>query len=92
HINKYNQDLRNISPNVCRWHKFIVTFTGHLCTWQLVSTSIQRVHALLSLQLHRTTSWVCNQCFSLTHVYNIKENMTIFYSTVDWFFYEIMKR
>ncbi|CAF0774239.1 unnamed protein product [Adineta steineri] len=57
HINKYNQDLRNISPNVCRWHKFIVTFTGHLCTWQLVSTSIQRVHALLSLQLHRTTSW-----------------------------------
>ncbi|CAF1233346.1 unnamed protein product [Adineta ricciae] len=58
HINIYNQDLRNISPNVCRWHTFIVAFTGHLCSWQLVSTSIQRVHASLSLQLHRTASWI----------------------------------
>jgi hypothetical protein len=58
HINSYNQDLRDISPSICRWHSFVVAFTGHLCSWQLVSTSIQRLHALLSLQLNRTASWV----------------------------------
>ena len=54
-----NQDLRNISVDFCRFHVFLTAFVGHLCSWQLVSTSIQRVHALLSLQSHRTTSWVC---------------------------------
>jgi hypothetical protein len=58
HRNNYNQDLRDISPKICRLHVFIVAFTGHLCSWQLVSTSIQRVYALLSLQAHRRTSWV----------------------------------
>jgi hypothetical protein len=58
HRNNYNQDLRHLSPNICRLHTFIIAFTGHLCSWQLVSTSIQRVHALLSLQVHRQTSWV----------------------------------
>ncbi|CAF1215493.1 unnamed protein product [Rotaria sordida] len=57
HINTYNRDLRHISPQLCRLHTFIVAFTGHLCSWQLVSTSIQRVHALLSLDSHRTKSW-----------------------------------
>ncbi|CAF5113630.1 unnamed protein product, partial [Rotaria sp. Silwood1] len=59
HLNTYHQDLRNISSNMCRLHTFIVAFTGHLCSWQLVSTSIQRVYALLSLYSHRTKSWVC---------------------------------
>ena len=58
HSNNYQQDLRDISPQFCRWHTFTVAFTGHLCSWQLVSTSIQRVHALLSLELPRTGSWV----------------------------------
>ncbi|CAF2848891.1 unnamed protein product [Rotaria sp. Silwood2] len=57
HINTYSQDLRHISPEVCRLHTFIVAFTGHLCSWQLVSTSIQRVHALFSLHPHQTKSW-----------------------------------
>ncbi|CAF1511141.1 unnamed protein product [Rotaria sp. Silwood1] len=57
HLNTYHQDLRNISSNMCRLHTFIVAFTGHLCSWQLVSTSIQRVYALLSLYSHRTKSW-----------------------------------
>jgi hypothetical protein len=64
YINNYNQDLRNISPNFCRLHTFTVAFTGHLCSWQLVSTSIQRVHALLSLKLYRATSWVCTKSIS----------------------------
>jgi hypothetical protein len=59
HTNIYNQDLRKVSPQACRLHTFIVAFTGHLCSWQLVSTSIQRVYALLSLESHRNTSWVC---------------------------------
>jgi hypothetical protein len=59
HRNTYNQDLRGISPRACRLHSFIVAFTGHLCSWQLVSTSIQRVYALLSLQSHSNSSWVC---------------------------------
>ena len=58
HRNNYNQDLRGLSPNICRLHTFIIAFTGHLCSWQLVSTSIQRVHALLSLQVPRETFWV----------------------------------
>ena len=58
HQNFYHQDIRDISPNICRWHTFIVAFTGHLCSWQLVSTSTQRVNALLSLQVHGQTSWV----------------------------------
>ena len=53
------QDLRNISVEFCRLHVFFTAILGHLCSWQLVSTSVQRVHALLSLQSHRTTSWVC---------------------------------
>lgn len=56
--NNSNRDIRDISPIMCRLHSFIVAFTGHLCSWQLVSMSIQRVHALLSLQSHRQTSWV----------------------------------
>jgi len=59
--NNYQQDLRDISTEFCRLHAFTVAFLGHLCSWQLVSTSIQRVHALLSLQSHRTTSWVCSR-------------------------------
>jgi hypothetical protein len=61
HKNNYEQDLRDISVEFCRLHTFIVAFIGHLCSWQLVSTSIQRVYALLSLQSHRTTSWVCSR-------------------------------
>jgi len=57
--NIYKQDLRNFSMDFCRLHVFLAAFIGHLCSWQLVSTSIQRVYALLSLQSHRTTSWVC---------------------------------
>ena len=63
HRNSYNQDLRDLSPNICRLHTFIIAFTGHLCSWQLVSTSIQRVHALLSLQAHQQTSWVSRDYF-----------------------------
>ena len=59
HKNKYQQDIRDISTDFCRFHMFAVAFIGHLCSWQLVSTSVQRVHGLLSLQSHRTTSWVC---------------------------------
>jgi hypothetical protein len=59
--NIYKQDLRNLSMNFCRLHVFLAAFIGHLCSWQLVSTSIQRVYALLSLQSHRTTSWVCSR-------------------------------
>ena len=59
HENNYQQDLRDISTDLCRLHVFTVAFIGHLCSWQLVSTSIQRVYALLSLKSHRTTSWVC---------------------------------
>ena len=58
HINTYHQDLRDASPELCRLHTFAIAFTGHLCSWQLVSTSIQRVRALLSLELHRAASWV----------------------------------
>ena len=61
HRNTYNQDLRDISANLCRLHAFIVAFTGHLCSWQLVSTSIQRAHALLRLRAHRQTSWVSEE-------------------------------
>lgn len=57
--NIYHQDLRNVSTIHCRIHSFIVAFIGHLCSWQLVSTCIQRLHALLSLKLHRAASWVC---------------------------------
>ncbi|CAF0882306.1 unnamed protein product [Adineta steineri] len=56
--NNYQQDLRDISIDFCRLHTFTVAFIGHLCSWQLVSTSIQRVYALLSLQSHQTTSWI----------------------------------
>jgi hypothetical protein len=56
--NIYKQDLRNFSMDFCRLHVFLTAFIGHLCSWQLVSTSIQRVYALLSLQSHRTASWV----------------------------------
>ncbi|CAF0774063.1 unnamed protein product [Rotaria sp. Silwood1] len=59
HVNIYQQDLRDTSTELCRLHRFTVTFIGHLCSWQLVSTSIQRLHALLSLKSHRTKSWVC---------------------------------
>jgi len=58
HKNAFNEDIREISIKFCRLHTFFVAFLGHLCSWQLISTSIQRVHALLSLQSHRTTSWV----------------------------------
>ncbi|CAF2908711.1 unnamed protein product [Rotaria sp. Silwood2] len=58
HMNIYQQDLRDTSTELCRLHRFIVTFIGHLCSWQLVSTSIQRLHALLSLKSNRTTSWI----------------------------------
>ena len=58
HINTYHRDLRDASPSLCRLHTFAIAFTGHVCSWQLVSTSIQRVRALLSLELHRTASWV----------------------------------
>ena len=58
HQNFYDQDLRDVSLPICQWHMFIVAFTGHLCSWQLVSTSIQRAYALLSLQGHGQTSWV----------------------------------
>ncbi|CAF1262732.1 unnamed protein product [Rotaria sordida] len=58
HINIYQQDLRDTSTELCRLHRFTVTFIGHLCSWQLVSTSIQRLHALLSLKPHPTTSWI----------------------------------
>ena len=61
HTNLYRQDLRLVSFDFCRYHTFLVAFTGHLCSWQLVSTSIQRVHALLSLQSHRGTSWVSRE-------------------------------
>jgi hypothetical protein len=63
HRNNYQQDLRDVSVEFCRLHVFAVAFIGHLCSWQLVSTSIQRVHGLLSLQLNRTTSWVCLRRF-----------------------------
>ncbi|CAF0993981.1 unnamed protein product [Adineta ricciae] len=56
--NIYGYDLRIISNEFCRFHTFLVAFIGHLCSWQLVSTSIQRVHALFSLESHQTTSWV----------------------------------
>jgi len=59
HKNIYQQDLRYISIELCRLHTFTVAFIGHLCSWQLVSTSIQRIYALLSLQSHRKTPWVC---------------------------------
>ncbi|CAF2047548.1 unnamed protein product [Rotaria magnacalcarata] len=58
HRNIYHQDLRNISTKFCRMHTFIIAFIGHLCSWQLVSTSIQRLYALLSLKSQRTTSWI----------------------------------
>ncbi len=67
--NRSNQDIRNISPNICRLHAFIVAFTGHLCSWQLVSMSIQRIHALLSLKSHRKTSWVCKNKLVLYYIY-----------------------
>lgn len=69
HSNFYQQDLREISSEFCRWHTFAVAFTGHLCSWQLVSTSIQRVNALLSLELPRPASWV-----KTTKSKNQKEN------------------
>ncbi len=70
HKNNYNQDIRDISPKLCRLHTFIVAFIGHLCSWQLVSTSIQRAHALFSLQLHFQTSWVCRNKSVLVFIYN----------------------
>lgn len=60
HRNPYNRDLREISSDVCRKHVFSVALTGHLCSWQLVSTSIQRVYSLLRLQSQRDGSWVYN--------------------------------
>jgi hypothetical protein len=74
HENFYQQDLRDISNDFCRLHTFIVAFIGHLCSWQLVSMSIQRVCALLSLQSHRVTSWVCGRIEKLLE-YKVK-NMT----------------
>ncbi|CAF3352072.1 unnamed protein product [Rotaria socialis] len=56
--NIYHQDLRSVSTKFCQIHTFIVAFIGHLCSWQLVSTSIQRLYALLSLKSQRTTSWI----------------------------------
>ncbi|UJR37236.1 hypothetical protein I4U23_029945 [Adineta vaga] len=56
--NMYRYDLRIISNEFCRLHTFFIAFIGHLCSWQLVSTSIQRVHALFSLESHQTTSWL----------------------------------
>lgn len=78
HINTYNQDLRHISSEICRIHTFIVAFTGHLCSWQLVSTSIQRVHALLSLRHHGSKSWVRQH--DLIHL-SIIEN---YFMEYDW--------
>lgn len=56
--NTSDQDIREISIEFCRLHTFFVAFLGHLCSWQLISTSIQRVHGLLSLQSHQTISWM----------------------------------
>jgi hypothetical protein len=58
HTNIYGQDIRDKSFDLCRLHVFIVAYAGHLCSWQLVMMSIQRVQVLLSLRTHRTASWV----------------------------------
>ena len=61
HVNNYKQDLRTVSFDFCRFHTFAVAFTGHLSSCHLVSTSIQRVHALFRLETHQQTSWVCRR-------------------------------
>lgn len=63
HSNSYDQDLRTVSTRWCHVHAFLVAFSGHLCSWQLVSTSIQRVYALFTLQSRRTTSWASSILF-----------------------------
>ncbi|CAF0785606.1 unnamed protein product [Didymodactylos carnosus] len=58
HNNFYKHDIRKLSVRKCHLHSFLVAYLGHLCSWQLCSMSIERVHALLSLQAHRPTSWI----------------------------------
>ncbi|CAF1287355.1 unnamed protein product [Didymodactylos carnosus] len=58
HNNIYKIDIRLLSVSICRLHSFLVAYFGHLCSWQLCSMSIERVHDLLSLKQRRSSSWL----------------------------------